>query len=67
MLLKYEREKEYCFPGQQNSLQTGSSERSVRTYQKESRRGLLEAPSGCWENQLNTLTLTVQRKGKVGR
>src|SRR5436853_7182190 len=36
MLLKYAREKDYCFPGQQTlDEDIGSSERSVRTYQKE--------------------------------
>ena len=36
MLLKYAREKDYCFPGQQTLAEDmGSSERSVRTYQKE--------------------------------
>ena len=36
MLLKYAREKDYCFPGQQTlAADMGSSERSVRAYQRE--------------------------------
>src|ERR1700680_4547127 len=36
MLLKYARENNFCFPGQQRLAEDmGSAERSVRTYQKE--------------------------------
>src|SRR4051812_48760328 len=36
MLLKYAREKDFCFPGQATIAEDmGSTDRSVRTYQKE--------------------------------
>src|SRR5882757_1355327 len=68
MLLKYAREKDYCFPGQQTlAADMGSSERSVRTYQKELEdAGFLEvAHRGLGQTSLYKLDLTVQRKGKV--
>ena len=70
MLLKYAREKDYCFPGQQTlATDMGSSERSVRTYQKELEdAGFLEVTQrGLGRTSLYKLDLTVQRKGKVGR
>src|SRR6266853_586514 len=70
MLLKYAREKDYCFPGQQTlATDMGSSERSVRTYQKELEdAGFLEVTQrGLGRTSLYTLDLTVQRKGKVAR
>src|SRR5436190_18092834 len=68
MLLKYAREKDYCFPGQQTlATDMGSSERSVRTYQKELEdTGFLEVTQrGLGKTSLYKLDLTVQRKGKV--
>ncbi len=68
MLLKYAREKDYCFPGQQTLAEDmGSSERSVRTYQKELEdAGFLEVTQrGLGKTSLYKLDLTVQRKGKV--
>jgi Helix-turn-helix domain len=70
MLLKYAREKDYCFPGQQTlATDMGSSERSVRTYQKELEdTGFLEVTQrGLGKTSLYKLDLTVQRKGKVSR
>ena len=70
MLLKYAREKDYCFPGQQTlATDMGSSERSVRTYQKELEdAGFLEVTQrGLGKTSLYKLDLTVQRKGKVSR
>ena len=70
MLLKYAREKDYCFPGQQTlATDMGSSERSVRTYQKELEdAGFLEVTQrGLGRTSLYKLDLTVQRKGKVSR
>ena len=70
MLLKYAREKDYCFPGQQTlATDMGSSERSVRTYQKELEdAGFLEVTQrGLGRTSLYKLDLTVQRKRKVGR
>jgi Helix-turn-helix domain len=70
MLLKYAREKDYCFPGQQTlATDMGSSERSVRTYQKELEdTGFLEVTQrGLGRTSLYKLDLTVQRKGKVSR
>jgi hypothetical protein len=67
MLLKYAREKNYCFPGQQTLAQDmGSSERSVRTYQKELQdTGFLEVTRrGLGKTSFYKLDLTVQRKGK---
>src|SRR5215216_4789080 len=68
MLLKYAREKDYCFPGQQTLADDmGSSQRSVRTYQKELEdAGFLEVTQrGLGKTSLYKLDLTVQRKGKV--
>ena len=70
MLLKYAREKDYCFPGQQTLAQDmGSSERSVRTYQKELEdAGFLEVTQrGLGKTSLYRLDLTVQRKGRLKR
>jgi hypothetical protein len=70
MLLKYAREKDYCFPGQQTlATDMGSSERSVRTYQKELEdAGFLEVTQrGLGRTSLYNLDLTVQRKGKISR
>jgi hypothetical protein len=68
MLLKYAREKDYCFPGQQTLAEDiGSSERSVRTYQKELEdAGFLEVTQrGLGQTSLYKLDITVQRKGRV--
>ena len=68
MLLKYAREKDYCFPGQQTLAEDmGSSERSVRTYQKELENvGFLEVVQrGLGKTSIYKLDLTVQRKGRV--
>ena len=68
MLLKYAREKDYCFPGQQTLAEDmGSSERSVRTYQKELEDAdLLEVTQrGLGQTSIYKLDLTVQRKGRV--
>ena len=68
MLLKYAREKDYCFPGQQTlAADMGSSERSVRTYQKELEdAGFLEVTQrGLGRTSFYKLDLTVQRKGRV--
>jgi Helix-turn-helix domain len=66
MLLKYARENNFCFPGQQRlAKDMGSGERSVRTYQKElEEAGLLEVTQrGLGRTNLYKLDLTVQRKG----
>ena len=68
MLLKYARENDYCFPGQQRLAEDmGAGERSVRTYQKELEdAGFLEVTQrGLGKTNLYKLDLTVQRKGKV--
>ena len=68
MLLKYAREKDYCFPGQQTLAEDmGSSERSVRTYQKEleDAQFLEVTQRGLGKTSLYKLDLTVQRKGRV--
>jgi hypothetical protein len=68
MLLKYAREKDYCFPGQQTLAEDmGSSERSVRTYQKELEDAdLLEVTQrGLGQTSIYKLDLTVQRKGRL--
>lgn len=70
MLLKYAREKDYCFPGQQTlAADMGSSERSVRTYQKElEEAGFLEVlQRGLGKTSLYKLDLRVERKGRVRR
>jgi hypothetical protein len=70
MLLKYAREKDYCFPGQQTLAEDmGSSERSVRTYQKEleDAKFLEVTQRGLGKTSLYKLDLTVQRKGRVRR
>src|SRR6185295_4278091 len=70
MLLKYARENNFCFPGQQRLADDmGSAERSVRTYQKElEEAGFLEVTQrGLGKTNLYKLDLTVQRKGKLGR
>lgn len=68
MLLKYAREKDHCFPGQQTLAEDmGSSERSVRTYQKElEEAGFLEVTQrGLGKTNYYKLDLRVERKGKV--
>jgi hypothetical protein len=68
MLLKYARENNFCFPGQQRLAEDmGSAERSVRTYQKELEDGgFLEVTQrGLGKTNLYKLDLTVQRKGRV--
>ena len=68
MLLKYAREKDYCFPGQQTLAEDiGSSERSVRTYQKELEDvGFLEVVQrGLGKTSIYKLDLRVERKGRV--
>ena len=68
MLLKYAREKDYCFPGQQTLAEDmGSSERSVRTYQKELEDvGFLEVTQrGLGRTSLYKLDLRVEQKGRV--
>lgn len=68
MLLKYAREKDYCFPGQRTLAEDmGSAERSVRTYQKElEEAGFLEVTQrGLGKTSIYKLDLTVQRKGRV--
>jgi len=68
MLLKYARENNYCFPGQQRLAEdTGSGERSLRRYQEElEKAGFLEViQRGLGKTNLYKLDLTVQRKGKV--
>ena len=70
MLLKYAREKDYCFPGQQTLAEDmGSSERSVRTYQKEleDAKFLEVIQRGLGKTSLYKLDLTVQKKGRVRR
>jgi biotin operon repressor len=70
MLLKYAREKDYCFPGQKTLAEDiGSSERSVRTYQKELEdAGFLEVTQrGLGKTSIYKLDLTVQWKGKTRR
>jgi hypothetical protein len=68
MLLKYARDNDYCFPGQQKLAEDmGSTDRSVRTYQKElESAGFLEVTQrGLGKTNLYKLDLTVQRKGKI--
>ena len=68
MLLKYARENDFCFPGQQRLADDmGSAERSVRTYQKElEEAGFLEVTQrGLGKTNLYKLDLTVQRKGRT--
>src|SRR6266849_5233462 len=70
MLLKYAREKDYCFPGQQTlAIDMGSSERSVRTYQKELEDvGFLEVVQrGLGKTSIYKLDLRVEQKGRVKR
>ena len=70
MLLKYAREKDYCFPGQQTLAEDiGSSERSVRTYQKELEDvGFLEVVRrGLGKTSIYKLDLRVEQKGRVKR
>src|SRR5437868_8747680 len=70
MLLKYAREKDYCFPGQQTLAEDiGSSERSVRTYQKELEdAGFLEVVQrGLGKTSIYKLDLRVEQKGRVKR
>ena len=68
MLLKYAREKDYCYPGQQTlANDIGSSERSVRTYQKELEdAGLLEVEQrGLGKTSVYKLDLRVEQKGRI--
>jgi len=68
MLLKYARENDFCFPGQQRLAEDmGSAERSVRTYQKELEdAGFLEVTQrGLGKTNLYRLDLTVQKKGRL--
>jgi Helix-turn-helix domain len=68
MLLKYARDNDYCFPGQQRLADDmGSGERSLRRYQEElEQAGYLEVMQrGLGKTNLYKLDLTVQRKGKV--
>ena len=68
MLLKYAREKDYCFPGQETlAEEIGAAVRSVRTYQKELEdAGFLEVTQrGLGQTSLYKLDITVQRKGRV--
>ncbi len=70
MLLKYARENDYCFPGQQRLAEDmGAAERSVRTYQKELEdAGFLEVTQrGLGKTNLYKLDLTVQWKGRLAR
>ena len=67
MLLKYAREKDYCFPGQQTLAEDmGSSERSVRTYQKELEDAeVLEVTQrGLGKTNLYRLHVAVPKKKK---
>jgi Helix-turn-helix domain len=68
MLLKYAREKDYCFPGQETIAEDmGSTDRSVRTYQKElEEAGFLEVTQrGLGKTNYYKLDLRVERGGKV--
>ena len=68
MLLKYAREKDECFPGQQKLAEDiGASERSVRSYQKElEEAGFLRVVHrGLGKTSLYQIDLRVERKGKV--
>ena len=68
MLLKYAREKDYCFPGQQTIADDmGSTDRSVRTYQKElEQAGFLEVTQrGLGKTNHYKLDLRVERGGRV--
>jgi len=67
MLLKYARENDYCFPGQQRlAKDMGCSDRSLRRYQEELvKEGVLQVSQrGLGKTNLYRLDLTVQRKGK---
>ena len=68
MLLKYAREKDHCFPGQDTLAQdTGSGERSLRRYQEELQKaGFLEVTQrGLGKTNYYKLDLRVERKGKL--
>ena len=68
MLLKYAREKDYCFPGQQTiAADMGSTDRSVRTYQKElEQAGFLEITQReLGKTNYYKLDLRVERGGKA--
>ena len=68
MLLKYAREKDYCFPGQETLAEdTGSGERSLRRYQEElEKAGFLEVTQrGLGKTNFYKLDLRVERKGKL--
>ena len=68
MLLKYARENDRCFPGQQRLAEDmGAGERSVRTYQNElEEAGFLEVTQrGLGKTNWYKLDLRVERKGRV--
>ncbi len=68
MLLKYAREKDECFPGQQKLAEDmGASERSVRSYQKELEdAGYLKVTHrGLGKTSHYQIDIRVERKGKV--
>jgi hypothetical protein len=70
MLLKYARDNNFCFPGQQRLAQDmGSGERSLRRYQEElEEAGYLEVTQrGLGKTNVYKLDLTVQRQGKLRR
>ena len=67
MLLKYAREKDYCFPGQQTlANDMGSAERSVRTYQKELEDARVPRSHPAWarEDQPLQARFDVQERGE---
>ena len=68
MLLKYAREKDHCFPGQDTlAKDTGSGERSLRRYQDELvKAGFLEVTQrGLGKTNYYRLDLRVEQKGKL--
>jgi hypothetical protein len=68
MMLKYARSNDFCFPGQETLAQDiGSTDRSVRTYQKElEQAGFLEVTQrGLGKTNYYKLDLRVERGGKV--
>ena len=68
ILLKYARENDHCFPGQQRLAEdTGSGERSLRRYQEElEKAGFLEVTQrGLGKTNWYKLDLRVERKGKT--
>ena len=68
MLLKYAREKDHCYPGQETiATDMGTTDRSVRTYQNElEEAGFLEVTQrGLGKTNYYKLDLRVERGGKV--